>query len=218
MGQVLASSSEMERQDPTETLKLAETAIRPQGVEVLEEDQLLIARFVHANDQGAFVALVERYLGTIRRLLCTLFRGNRQDMEDAEQEVLLGLFQSLHRFRGASSFRTYLFRFVRNKAIDLIRKKERERRIVRRAASLPDPSPPDPEETIIQSESRREVLDMLFTISEKERTLILLKDVEGFSIAEIGQIMGVPEGTIKSRLHRTRGRLAELLMARSGQR
>ena len=186
-----------------------------QGVKVLEEDRLLIARFVHANDQRAFVTLIKRHIGTIRRLLYSLFRGHRADMEDAEQEVLLGLYQNLHRFRGASSFRTYLFRFTRNKAIDLIRKKERQRRITTRlAACLPDPVPPDPEERILQDESRREILDLLFEISEKERTLLLLKDVEGLSISEIGKIMGVPEGTIKSRLHRTRGRLAELMMAR----
>lgn len=65
------------------------------GVKVLEEDQLLIARFVHSNDHGAFVNLIQRHLSTIRRLLFTLFRGNRMDMEDAEQEVLLGLFQNL---------------------------------------------------------------------------------------------------------------------------
>ncbi len=204
----------MEHQKATETIGIAEAPIPWQGVKVLEEDRLLIARFVHANDQRAFVTLIKRHTGTIRRLLYTLFVGHRADMEDAEQEVLLGLYQNLHRFRGTSSFRTYLFRFTRNKAIDLIRKKERQRRITRLAACLPDPVSPDPEERILQDESRREVLDLLFEISEKERTLLLLKDVEGLSISEIGKIMGIPEGTIKSRLHRTRGRLAELLMAR----
>ena len=187
------------------------------GVKVLEEDQLLIARFVHSHDHGAFVNLIQRHLSTIRRLLFTLFRDNRMDMEDAEQEVLLGLFQNLHRFKGSSSFRTYLFRFTRNKAIDLIRKKQRVRRIVRRAATLPEPAPPDPVERILQDESKREIVEFLFSISERERTLLLLKDVEGFTIREIGKIMKVPEGTIKSRLHRTRRRLAELLMARSGR-
>jgi RNA polymerase sigma-70 factor (ECF subfamily) len=203
----------MEPPKSTAATGIAETSIPLQGVKALEEDRLLIARFVHANDQRAFVTLIRRHMGTIRRLLYTLFRGHRSDMEDAEQEVLLGLFQNLHRFRGSSSFRTYLFRFVRNKAIDLIRKKERERRIARRAASLPDPAPSDPEEQILQDESRREVLDLLMSIPEKERTLLLLKDVEGCSIKAIAKIMGVPEGTIKSRLHRTRGRLADMLTA-----
>ncbi len=207
----------MGRQAPPETVQITGSSTCSQGVKILEEDRLLIARFVHSNDQQAFVNLTQRHLSTIRRLLYTLFRGNRMDMEDAEQEVLLGLFQNLHRFRGSSSFRTYLFRFTRNKAIDLIRKKERVRRIVRRAATLPEPAPPDPVERILQDESKREIIELLFSISEKERTLLLLKDVEGFSIKEIGKIMKVPEGTIKSRLHRTRGRLAELLMARSEQ-
>jgi len=207
----------MGRQTSPETAQITELLACPRGVKVLEEDRLLIARFVHTNDQEAFVNLIQRHLSTIRRLLYALFRGDRMDMEDAEQEVLIGLFQDLHRFRGASSFKTYLFRFTRNKAIDLLRKKERVRRIARRAASLPEPAPPDPVEEVLQDESKREIIDLLFSISEKERTLLLLKDVEGFTIKEIGKIMKAPEGTIKSRLHRARGRLAELLLARSGK-
>jgi RNA polymerase sigma-70 factor (ECF subfamily) len=181
-------------------------------VKALEEDRVLIARFVHSDDQRAFFLLMERHLKNLRRLLYALFCGNREDMEDAEQEILLGLYQNLHRFKGASSFKTYLFRFARNKAVDLIRKRERERRIVRRVASQSAASPPDPVKQVLDTESRREILDLLFSIPERERSLILLKDVEGLAIKEIAKIMKAPEGTIKSRLHRTRARLAEQLM------
>ena len=68
----------------------------------------------------------------MRRLLFGLFRGHREDMEDAEQEILLALYRSLSGFRFESGFKTYLYRFTRNKAIDIIRKKKRDRTVLQR--------------------------------------------------------------------------------------
>ena len=144
-------------------------------------------------------------------MLFTLFNGNREDMEDAEQEVLMTLYQSLPRYRGASSFKTYFYRLCRNRSIDILRKKTRQRRVIVRFASGEIQKEEDPEEQVLDSERRSDVLKALLELDESSRLLLMLKDAEGLPIKEIGRIMNLPEGTVKSRLHRTRSRAAEIL-------
>ncbi len=148
----------------------------------------------------------------MRRLLYGLFRGNREDMEDAEQEILLALFRSLPSFRFQSSFRTYLYRFVRNRAIDILRKKERERRALERWKTEKNPArAPNPEELVLREEARGQALRLLFTLKEEERTMVLMREVEVLSLKEIGRVLGLRVGTVKSRLHRIRGKIERTL-------
>jgi len=69
----------------------------------------------------------------------------------------------------------------------------------------------DPEEEVLKKERVNRIFELLFRLEEEEKSLILLKDIEGLSIKEIMQILGLPEGTVKSRLHRSREKLAKLL-------
>ncbi len=147
----------------------------------------------------------------IRRLLYGLFNGNREDMEDAEQEILLALFQTLPRFKGKSSFKTFLYRLCRNKAIDMLRKKGREKHLLRFYAVETSPDAGNPETMVMKQESGREIIKRFRELNREERTLLILKDVEDLSIKELGRIMEVPPGTVKSRLHRTREKMADLL-------
>lgn len=176
-----------------------------------ERDEALIQRFVSKDDREAFETLIKRHLKGIRRLLYGLLNGDQEDMKDAEQETLLSLFKTLSRFRGHSSFKTFLYRIAKNKAIDLIRKRKRETRI-QKLISLQDSfgscSSVDPFE---QEESRQAVLAILERIRPEEKTLFLLKEVEKLSLQEISQVMGIAPGTVKSRLHRTREKIVRLL-------
>jgi RNA polymerase sigma-70 factor (ECF subfamily) len=153
--------------------------------------------------------LAQRHTAGIRRLLYGLFNGNREDMEDAEQEIFLALFQTLPSFKGKSSFKTFLYRLCRNKAIDMLRKKGREKRILRFCTDFSDTG--NPEAIVMKRESGREILKHFRELNREERTLLILKDVEGLSIKELGRIMEVPIGTVKSRLHRTREKMADRL-------
>ena len=154
---------------------------------------------------------MKKHIPEIRRFLYSLFNGNREDMEDAEQEILLALFQTLPRFRGDSSFKTYLYRLCRNKAIDSLRKKGRERRILRLIPRSTAVDETNPEDEAVRRSERGEILRQFRRLNREERILLTLKDVEGVSIREVSCIMAVPEGTIKSRLHRTREKLAGLI-------
>ena len=130
---------------------------RPAGTPAEDDD--LIREFVRCGNRKAFVLLIERHIGGMRRLLFTLFNGNRDDMEDAEQEILLSLFQSLSRFKGRSSFKTYLYRFCRNKAIDILRKNKRERKIIPLLASMEPAPSAHPEDQVVEKELKQEERD-----------------------------------------------------------
>ncbi len=137
-------------------------------------------------------------------------------MEDTKQEILIELYRKLKNFRFESSFKTYLYRLARNRAIDMIRKKSRERKKISAfRETIPDKYI-DPEEEIIKSEERRSILDAVFLLEESERVLLLMKDAEGFSIRSISESMGIPEGTVKSRLHRARARVVTMLRYKGG--
>ncbi len=180
------------------------------------EDHILIRRFLRSGDSRTFEELVERHLPPIRRLLYTLFNGQREEMEDAEQEIILSLFQGLKDFRFRSSFRTYFYRLARNRGIDCLRRKRsRERTLARVRLGLWNSEPVGPEQQALRREEIDTMLSFFQMLPSRDRQLILMKDVDGFSIEEIADILEVPSGTVKSRLHRAREKL--LRTARKGR-
>jgi RNA polymerase sigma-70 factor (ECF subfamily) len=180
-------------------------------------DEELIRLFVSNGDRAAFEALVRRHVVPIRRLLYGLFRGHREDMEDAEQEVILALFRSLGKFGFRSSFSTFLYRLVRNRAIDLIRRRERERRSLERFGRGREPAAaPHPEEVAVGEVARSEAMALLGALRVEERTVVLLREVEGLSLEEIARVLRLPRGTVKSRLHRARARIGRALAEGGG--
>ena len=180
------------------------------------EDHILIRRFLDSGDQRMFQELVERHLPSIRRLLYTLFNGQREEMEDAEQEIVLSLFRGLKDFQFRSSFRTYFYRLARNRGIDCLRRKRsRERTLAGVRLSLWNSEPEGPEQQALRREEIESLLGVFKNLPLKDRQLILMKDVDGFSIEQIAAILGVPAGTVKSRLHRAREKL--LASARRGR-
>lgn len=173
-------------------------------------DDALIRRYVENAEEAAFVLLIRRYLPQLRRVLFGILNGNREDMQDVEQEVLVALCRELPRYRFGSAFSTYLYRFARNKGIDFLRKQARHKRIVQAEALRLSLEPPRTEPAPI-FDHREELQALLARLSPSERLLIVLKDVEGRKLAEIAEITGLPEGTIKSRLHRTRGKIMKMI-------
>lgn len=179
------------------------------------EDFILIRRFLRAGDSRVFRTLVERHLPSIRRLLYTLFNGQREEMEDAEQEIVLSLFQRLKDFQFRSSFRTYFYRLARNRGIDCLRKKRsQDRTVARLGLGLWNRELPGPEEQAVHREETDTLLAVFQTLPSKDRQLILMKDIDGFALNEMADILGVPIGTVKSRLHRAREKLAKHVRGR----
>jgi len=177
-----------------------------------DSDFELIHRFVDSGNNDAFRQLVERHLTSLRRMLYVLFKGNHHDMEDAQQEILLALYQNIRNFRFQSSFATYFYRFSRNKAIDLLRQKAKEHRRGGQAnISIFENTQADPEGEFIKKQESAILRAAFNRLKERERLLLLMRYVEELSLAEISDITGLRSGTIKSGLHRSRKKLARIL-------
>ncbi len=178
----------------------------------------LCRRFTAGGDKAAFSELVMRHIQMLRRLLFVLFNGNYDDCRDAEQEILVSLFLNLKDFRYKSSFKTFFYRYGRNKAIDILRKLGRERKRAEEYArdehflrSLPAAEELEPERILLRGEEKRRLLTALFSLSPRDRELLFMKEGEGLSVAEIADVLEVPEGTVKAGLHRARRKAARRL-------
>lgn len=196
-----------DRSPLTATADTGRSAALPTGQ---VSDELLIRRYVCDGDEQAFVRLITRHRARIRRLLFGLLQGNRDDIQDVEQDVLMALCRDLCKFRYDSSFETYLYRFAHNRAIDYIRSQRKQRRIVEELGARSTTAGDTYAEHHLQRERKAAVAAILSHLSEEERLLITLKELEGLHIEEIARTMRLPVGTVKSRLHRTRRKIAKL--------
>ena len=180
----------------------------------MKSSETLVKEFLN-GDNSAFTQLMKQEECFIKKLLFVHLNGNIDDINDVQQEVLLALYHQLKRFRFQSSFKSYLYRFVKNKAVDFIRKQGHIRRINDRVKKLEGLSScyfvVDPEEELLKNDSCHQLYQALALLGDQERDLILLKDIENMSILEISEVTGLRAGTVKSRLHRCRKKLFLLL-------
>lgn len=176
-------------------------------------DEDLVRHFVAHSDSGSFQTLVERWLPRLRRMLYSFFAGERELIEDAEQEILARLSVALPRFRFASSFGTFFYRFSRNTAIGMLRSLVSERTRIQRVAAegAVELSPHD---MVLADEARRDVLQALSEMSSADRILLHLREFERLPLEDIATTLQCPVGTVKSRLHRVRKRLRKKLERR----
>lgn len=172
------------------------------------------------GDPGAFGELFARHRD---RLWAVALRtmGNPEDAADGLQEGMIAAFRRAGSFRGESAVTTWLHRVVVNACLDRLRAMK-----VRRAEALPDDleeradrgslvsstdAELDPAELTVADERRRLVIDALRTLTPDQRAALVLVDMEGYPVAEAAAMLGVAEGTVKSRCFRGRARLAPLL-------
>lgn len=181
-----------------------------------ESDEPLIEACLAGRTQ-AFGELVERYQD---RLYPTLLRltGSADDAQDLLQEAFIRAYQKLDKFHGGSSFYTWLYRLAINLALS-----DRRRRKGRRQARLSEVSPhsmvepPDPSslqgpsEKLEEEERNKRVQDALNRLAPDHRAVVVLKDFDGLAYEEIAESLGIPIGTVRSRLHRARSELRTLL-------
>ena len=179
-------------------------------------DEILVER-AKAGDLGAFNQLVEAYQDLLHSLVARMVPDPDQ-AGDAVQEAFFSAYRNLGRYRGPS-FRGWLTRIAVNAAMDLQRL--RRRRPASPYPELEDESwqPPageesDPERLALSGERGHAIVAALAAITADQRAAIVLYDVEGYDYAEIAEMTGVSLGTVKSRIHRGRLALRELLADR----
>jgi len=182
---------------------------------VSADDHQLIAECLQ-GDPTAFGVLVRRHQD---RLFHTVYRmvGNAEDAQDVVQEAFLNAYQSLDGFKGDSLFFTWLYRIAVNTAISFKRK---QRLILsldvgRNGDHAIDPHDPSdmsrPGHALEQVEQERRIQLALSRLSPEHRAVLIMKDMEGQKYEVMADVLQVPIGTIRSRLHRARLELRDLL-------
>jgi RNA polymerase sigma-70 factor, ECF subfamily len=181
---------------------------------VSSDDHQLIADCLKGNP-AAFGELVRRYQDRLFNIVARLI-DNRDDAQDVVQEAFINAYQSLDSFKGDSLFFTWLYRIAVNNAISFKRKK---RVMVRIDSGGSDPviEPLDnseltrPGHALEQAEQEQKIQQALARLSPEHRSVLVLKDMEEQKYEEMAETLGVPIGTIRSRLHRARLEFREVL-------
>jgi RNA polymerase sigma-70 factor (ECF subfamily) len=159
-----------------------------------------------AGDPTAFAELVHRHRD---RLWAVALRtlGDREEAADALQDALLHAYRSADRFRGDSAVTTWLHRIVINACFDRARRRQARPTVpLADVLAVREPATSEPDR-----DTAREVWAALDRIPAEQRIPLILLDMQGYSVAEIAEILNVAEGTVKSRCARGRARLAALL-------
>jgi len=174
-----------------------------------------------AGESAAWESLLKTYTRKIYNL-CYRFTGKVEDADDLTQEVFVKVFQTLRSFDHAQgSFSTWLHRVARNHLVDHYRRTRKDRM----TTSLEDdagraeqhPSPAAGPTALLEARERREQLQRaLDQLSPDLREAVVLRDFEDLDYAEIAQVLGVPAGTVKSRINRGRLELARVLKRMEG--
>lgn len=161
-----------------------------------------------SGDPHAFAELFRRHRDRLWAVAVRTMRDH-EDASDALQDAMISAFRNAGSFRAESQVTTWLHRIVVNACLDRIR-----RRQARPTVPLPDTGPAEPavpRDAIEEQDTRMAVQDALATLPDEQRAPIVLVDVEGYSVSDTAAILGVAEGTVKSRCARGRVKLAKLL-------
>ena len=177
---------------------------------------------MRAGDEAAFATLIDRYYGTMLRV-ARMYVATKEAAEDVVQETLLGVIQGIDRFEGRSSLKTWLFRILVNRAktrasgsafpaVLLVGRRARRRRTRRRAGPLPDrralgqaPTAPRlPEDEVLAAEAGEQLMAAIDALPPAQRTVITLRDIEGFSGPEVSSLLEITDANQRVLLHRAR--------------
>jgi RNA polymerase sigma-70 factor (ECF subfamily) len=200
--------------EPAEAAETADAPpTKPHDVLQHARDKALVERAI-GGDLDAFNEIVLLYQDYLFALVVRVVH-DRDSAADAVQEALFSCYRNLDRFRG-DSFRSWLTRIALNAATDVLR--YRKRRPADQYPEWEDDSwqPPageeaSPERRTMRRQTAKALTEALAEITSDQRTAIVMYDVEGFDYQEIADITGVSLGTVKSRIHRGRLALRELL-------
>ena len=182
----------------------------------------IVAR-AREGDHEAFRVLVERYQGRAYGLALRVM-GDEELARDVVQEAFLKAYLSLARFEGRSSFYTWLYRLVYNLCIDTRRRDRSSGQVewneelsldVASGAGVPDAVDPErssPSRALDRKELRELMARAIASLPEDARRTLVLREVDGLSYSEISESLGVPKGTVMSRLHYARRRVRAALI------
>ncbi len=192
------------------------------SVTIVFEDAALVEA-TRKGDMQAYASLVAKYQDRLFNMLCRMC-SRQADAEELAQEAFLKALERIGQFRGHSQFYTWLFRIAANLAISHRRRSGRIKfsplgggdddggqasALMAEASRRRSVSP---EAEVMSKDTSRRVLDAIEQLDDEHRVVIVLRDIEDMDYAEIAEILAIPAGTVKSRLHRARCLLRDRLI------
>src|ERR1700747_779898 len=188
--------------------------------ESVEPDDIVLVRRCQKGDALAFEQLVIKYRSKVFTMIYGMVQ-NEQDAWDLAQEGFLKAWKSIHRFKGESSFYTWLYRIMTNVTIDSLRRKgirgeaEFDDRIapvnVEPGSPTTPSSSPLPNKKLEYGEIRERIDEAIAKLSPEHRAVIVMKEIEDLQYSEIAEILSCSLGTVMSRLFYARKKLQSLL-------
>ena len=184
------------------------------------EDRDLVSR-AQRGDKDAFEVLVRRHQSRVFAVAGGILR-NKEDVEDIAQQVFLKAYFSLKRFDQRAAFSTWLYKITVNECWDLLRRRKvrpllyeadlsEEQARQYRASEETEDRGSDVSERL---ESQQEIAKLLDCLEQRDRLMLILKEVQGFSVDEIAELLQINGNTVKVRLFRARQRIAERMRRR----
>lgn len=170
------------------------------------------------GDRDAFNELVVQYEKQIINIAYGML-SDREDALDAAQEVFIRVYKNISGFKGQSSLTTWIYRITSNVCNDILRKRQRTLKTISLYQSEDEEKPdldiadtsPTPQELLEQTEAQKALRDTIASLSDDFREVLTLCDIDGQSYESVAQILGIPHGTVKSRLNRARNALRKKL-------
>ena len=183
-----------------------------------QNDDSQLIRSALAGKSASWQKLVRRYERRIYNH-CLRLTGNDADALDLMQEVFLGVYRSLHTFRGESKFSTWVFRIVHNKSVDAIRRRQSyiflenssDNEYASEIEQFPDEKAVGPEATLSLTQTNAKILQHLDQLSDEQRLIVEMKVYQGMTFEEIGQVVRVSDNTSKTRYYSALKKLKKLL-------
>jgi len=180
------------------------------------------------RDERAFRELIEAHRDRVYNISFRML-GSRAEAEDVAQEVFIAVFKTIETFRGDSKFSTWLYRVTvnhcKNRIKYLARRHERDRDELDETTNgqhgavgaIGGPGPRAPDHALEAQQMETLIQEAIAELDEEQRIVVVLRDVEDLSIEEICKITDLPDGTVKSRLHRARLVLRKKLQRHVGE-
>jgi RNA polymerase sigma-70 factor, ECF subfamily len=189
------------------------------GQAALDAAERVLLSKLRRRDPGAFEALVREHQDRVFDFCVRMLGGDREEASDLVQEIFVSVHQNLDRFRADAKLSTWILRIAKNQCLNRLKYLKRRGRgrsdgfeeVGEAALNDAVGAPARPDEALDAAREREQVHRAISKLDEDQRMLVVLRDIEGLSYEEIVEITELAVGTVKSRLHRAREKLAEIL-------
>lgn len=162
------------------------------------------------GDELAWEALVRQFQGRAYAIACHYMR-NAEEARDVAQEIFVRIYERLDTFHGDEAFLPWMLRLSRNACIDALRRRKARPQaadvVIDETVQLPSTAP-TPEEAFVARSARELLYRAMDRMSDSDREILMLKEIQGLKVEEIASMLGIPTGTVKSRCNRARLDLA----------